>query len=52
MLALHEEFPQYGWDNNKGYPTKQHREGIKKVGVSPHHRKTFRLLPEQLQIDF
>ena len=52
MLTLHEEFPQYGWDNNKGYPTKQHREGIKKVGASPHHRKTFRLLPEQLRIDF
>ena len=52
MLTLHEEFPRYGWDNNKGYPTKQHREGIKKVGASPHHRKTFRLLPEQLRIDF
>lgn len=52
MLTLHQEFPQYGWDNNKGYPTKQHREGIKKVGASPHHRKTFRLLPEQLRIDF
>ena len=52
MLALHEEFPHYAWDRNKGYPTKRHREGIKTKGVSPHHRKSFRLLPEQLQIDF
>ena len=52
MLALHEEFPHYAWDRNKGYPTKMHREGIKTTGVSPHHRKSFRLLPEQLQIDF
>ena len=52
MLALHEEFPHYAWDRNKGYPTKMHREGIKTKGVSPHHRKSFRLLPEQLQIDF
>ena len=52
MLALHEEFPYYAWDRNKGYPTKMHREGIKTTGVSPHHRKSFRLLPEQLQIDF
>lgn len=52
MLALHDEFPHYAWDRNKGYPTKMHREGIKTTGVSPHHRKSFRLLPEQLQIDF
>lgn len=52
MLALHEEFPHYAWDRNKGYPTKMHREGIKTTGVSPYHRKSFRLLPEQLQIDF
>ena len=52
MLTLHEEFPHYAWDKNKGYPTKMHREGIKTKGVSPHHRKSFRLLLEQLQIDF
>ena len=52
MLALHEDFPHYAWDRKKGYPTKMHREGIKTTGVSPHHRKSFRLLPEQLQIDF
>jgi ribonuclease HII len=52
MLNLHEKNPHYHWKSNKGYPTKQHREGIKKSGASPHHRKSFRLLPEQLQIDF
>ena len=52
MLALDQDYPQYQWKTNKGYPTKSHREGIATSGVSPHHRKTFRLLPEQLQIDF
>ncbi len=52
MLALDLKFPQYHWKTNKGYPTKSHREGILKSGPSPHHRKTFRLLPEQLSIDF
>lgn len=53
MLELHEKFPYYGWNKNKGYPTKKHREGIRKYGASPFHRKTFRLLPEkQLKIDF
>jgi len=52
MMALDREYPQYHWKSNKGYPTKSHREGILKTGASPHHRKTFRLLPEQLEIDF
>lgn len=52
MLALDRDYPQYQWKTNKGYPTKSHREGISTSGVSPHHRKTFRLLPKQLQIDF
>ena len=52
MLELHRDYPQYGWNKNKGYPTKSHREGIRNVGISPHHRKSFRLLPEQLQIGF
>lgn len=52
MMALDLEYPQYNWKSNKGYPTKSHREGILKTGASPHHRKTFRLLPEQLEIDF
>lgn len=52
MTTLDLEYPQYDWKSNKGYPTKSHREGIVKTGASPHHRKTFRLLPEQLEIDF
>lgn len=43
MLKLHRLYPVYGWDRNKGYPTRQHRETIKNVGPCPIHRKTFRL---------
>ncbi len=50
MCQIHEEFPMYNWKQNKGYPTKEHREAIKKYGITPYHRKTFRLLPQQLQI--
>ena len=52
MARLHEEFPMYLWNKNKGYPTAEHRAAIKKFGPSPHHRKSFRLLPGQLQLDF
>ncbi len=51
MLQLHEEFPMYGWDTNMGYPTKKHREAILEYGPCKYHRKTFRLLPEQLVLD-
>ena len=51
MNKLHEEFPMYNWKQNKGYPTKEHREAIKKYGITQYHRKTFRLLPEQLKLD-
>lgn len=44
MLKLHKEHPQYGWDSNKGYPTKKHREAIKETGANVHHRKSFNLL--------
>ena len=44
MLRLAEDFPGYGWEINKGYPTKAHREAIARLGVTPHHRKTFKLL--------
>ena len=43
MKNLHHEFPDYGWDKNKGYPTRVHREGITKCGITPHHRKSFNL---------
>ncbi len=51
MNAIHEEFPMYNWKQNKGYPTQEHREAIKKYGVTKYHRMSFRLLPEQLKLD-
>ena len=51
MQKIDLEFPEYYWKQNKGYPTKQHREAIKEYGITPYHRKTFRLLPEQLKLD-
>ena len=45
MAKLDKEYPYYGWSQNKGYPTKLHRAGIKEHGPSPYHRMTFRLLP-------
>ena len=50
MCQIHEEFPMYNWRQNKGYPTKEHREAIRKYGISPYHRKTFRLTPQQLHL--
>ncbi len=41
MRRLHEEFPQYGWNRNMGYPTAEHRQAILKYGLTPYHRKTF-----------
>ena len=51
MNTIHQEFPMYNWKQNKGYPTKEHREAIKKHGITKYHRKSFRLLPEQLKLD-
>ncbi len=50
MEKLDLEFPQYGWKNNAGYPTLGHRDAIRQYGITPYHRKTFRLLPEQLSL--
>lgn len=52
MVGLHKEYPQYGWDVNKGYPTKAHRAAIEQYGPTPYHRMTFRLLDTQLTFDF
>ncbi|WP_414000283.1 ribonuclease HII [Flavobacterium sp. W1B] len=52
MNRIHEEYPMYNWKKNKGYPTKEHREAIKKYGVTKYHRMSFRLLPEQLELSF
>ena len=43
MMRLHEQYPQYHWDTNMGYPTKAHYEAIRKYGITPYHRKTFKL---------
>lgn len=50
MQHLHEEFPQYDWNINKGYPTKVHRKAIEQYGVTPHHRMSFRLIDPQLSL--
>ncbi len=52
MEKIHKEFPMYNWKKNKGYPTKEHRAGIKTHGATKYHRKTFKLLPDQLTLDF
>ncbi len=52
MEKIHEEYPVYNWKKNKGYPTLEHREAIRKKGATKYHRKTFKLLPTQLKIDF
>lgn len=51
MDRIHEEFPMYGWNKNKGYPTKEHRDAIAKYGPTKYHRMSFRLLPEQLKFE-
>ncbi|WP_373059750.1 ribonuclease HII [Zunongwangia sp. H14] len=50
MEKIHDEFPMYNWKQNKGYPTREHREAILKFGITKYHRKSFRLLPEQLEL--
>lgn len=52
MLKIHNEFKAYNWQKNKGYPTKEHRLAIQKNGITKYHRKSFKLLPEQLKLDF
>lgn len=52
MLAQHDKFPIYDWNNNKGYPTKKHRASIQKYGINEIHRKSFSLLSNQLELKF
>ena len=53
MNQLAEEYPQYDWLSNKGYPTKKHREAIRQYGITPYHRKSYNLLGDgQLSLDF
>lgn len=53
MLSLAEEYPQYDWQSNMGYPTKNHRQAIRQHGITPYHRKSYNLLGDgQLSFDF
>jgi ribonuclease HII len=52
MEKIHNEFPEYNWKKNKGYPTSFHRDAIEKYGITPYHRKSFSLFNTQLKIDF
>lgn len=53
MLRLHAEYPDYGWDRNKGYPTREHRAAIALHGTTPYHRRSFNLLGDgQLELEF
>jgi ribonuclease HII len=52
MKKIHEKYNKYGWDSNKGYATKQHREAINRFGLTPYHRRSFRILNNQLNLKF
>ena len=52
MEKIHVEFPEYGWNKNKGYPTSFHRQAILEHGITPYHRKTFNLSDTQLKFQF
>ena len=52
MEKIGQSFPEYKWNNNKGYPTHKHRAAINKYGPTQHHRKSFKLLPNQTKIIF
>ena len=52
MEKIHNEFPEYGWNKNKGYPTAFHRAALMKYGLTPYHRKTFSLFNTQMKFDF
>jgi ribonuclease HII len=51
MIQIHEEFPMYNWKQNKGYPTREHREAIRTYGPTKYHRKSFKLLPQQFSLE-
>ncbi len=52
MEKIHCDFPEYNWKQNKGYPTKQHRDVIQRIGINLHHRKSFKLFSNELTFDF
>lgn len=51
MEKIHEEFPAYGWNSNKGYPTPKHRKALIENGITPYHRKSFNLIPAQMKLN-
>lgn len=52
MMQIHEQYPEYRWDSNKGYPAKVHRDAIREYGPTPYHRMSFQLLPVETQLEF
>ncbi len=52
MLNIHQQYPNYKWDKNKGYPSQAHRNAIKEFGVTEYHRLSYKLLPDQLSLEF
>jgi ribonuclease HII len=52
MEKIHMEYPEYGWDHNKGYPTRYHRNAIIKHGITPYHRRSFSLVDTQMKLEF
>ena len=52
MEKIHNEYPQYGWDKNKGYPTAFHKAAILNHGITPYHRRSFNLLDTQMKFEF
>jgi ribonuclease HII len=52
MEVLHREYPQYGWNRNKGYPTRAHRRAVFELGPTSYHRRSFKLLDDQMRMDF
>ncbi|MDO4949533.1 MAG: ribonuclease HII [Bacteroidales bacterium] len=52
MNSLHAEYPQYDWNNNKGYPTRKHRDAIRLHGTTPYHRRSFNLTGDRIQLSF
>ncbi|MGM0532461.1 MAG: ribonuclease HII [Bacteroidota bacterium] len=51
MIRLSSDYPEYGWDSNKGYATARHRQALKEYGATPYHRKSFKLLPDAHQLE-
>ncbi|HEY5691454.1 MAG TPA: ribonuclease HII [Cyclobacteriaceae bacterium] len=50
MIKLSQQYPGYAWETNVGYPTEEHRDGIRSLGITPYHRRSFQLLPSQLEL--